>query len=84
MLVLTFRFLLYFINNLLSQVIEEFSKECYKTETKLITQANQDRGNQYNEPIRIQSKYMELAPDMGKCAQARHSWFWFCLSNRAY
>ena len=66
MLVLTCRFLLYFIYNLLSQVIEGFSEERLKTKTKVITQANHDRGKQCNEPIRIQSKYVELAPSAGK------------------
>ena len=39
------------------QVIEQFSIECRKTKTKVITTANQNKDKYHNEPMRTQSKY---------------------------
>ena len=39
-------------------VIEQFSIECRKTKTKVITTANQNKDKYHNEPMRTQSKYM--------------------------
>ena len=36
--------------------LERFSIECLKTETKIITLANQKRGKYLEEPMRTQSK----------------------------
>ena len=38
--------------------VERFSIECHKTETKVITTANQMKSKYHKEPIRTQSKYM--------------------------
>ena len=38
--------------------IERFSIECHKTETKVITTANQNKDKYHKEPMRTQSKYM--------------------------
>ena len=40
--------------------LEQFSIECRKTKTKVITLANQKRHRQYNEPIKTPSNYMFL------------------------
>ena len=37
--------------------LEQFSIECRKTKTKVITTANQNKDKYQNEPMRTQSKY---------------------------
>ena len=57
--------------------LERFPIEFRKTKTKVITLANRNGCKQHNEPIRIRSKYMYLAPSAGKRARPKHDWFWF-------
>ena len=37
--------------------LEQFSIECRKSKTKVITTANQNKDKYHNEPMRTQSKY---------------------------
>ena len=57
--------------------LEQFSIECRKTRTNVITLANHNRRRQSNEPIRAQSKYMWPAPSAGKRVRGSYDWFWF-------
>ena len=41
-----------------SLLLEQFSIECRKTKTKVITTANQNKGKYHKEPMRTQSKRM--------------------------
>ena len=61
---------------LLFTSLERFSVERRKTKNKVITLANHRR-KQHNEPIRIQSKYMQPVLSAGKRVRARHGWFSF-------
>ena len=54
-----------------------FPVECRKTKPKVITLANRNRCKQHNEPIRIGSKYMKLAPSAEKRVWPKHDRFWF-------
>ena len=58
-------------------VIEQFSNECRKTKTKVITLANHKGHRQTSEPIKTRSKYMTPAQSAGKRARADRDWFWF-------
>ncbi len=58
-------------------VLEQFTIECRKTKTKVITAANHKGLSQSSEPIKTRSKYMQLAGSAGKRAQASHDWFGF-------
>ena len=44
--------------HVVSRSIEQFSIECHKTKTKVITMTNHISRKQSNEPIRTRSKYM--------------------------
>ena len=58
-------------------ILERFHLSVVKTKTKVITLANHNRCKQHNEPMRIRSKYMKLAPSAGKHMRPKHDWFWF-------
>ena len=47
-------------------VLEQFSFECRKTKTKVISLTNHNKRKQSNEPIRARSKYMSPVPSAGK------------------
>ena len=49
-------------------MLEQFSNDCLKTNTKVITATNDNRCKQCNESIRIPSNYIYLAQSMGKIA----------------
>ena len=57
--------------------LEQFSIECRKTKTKVITLANQKRHRQYSEPIKTRSNYMLLTQSAGKREWVSCDWFWF-------
>ena len=57
--------------------LEQFSIECRKTKTKVITLTNHNRRRQFNEPIRTRSKCMSSTSSAGKRMRAGHDWFWF-------
>ena len=57
--------------------LEQFSFECRKTKTKVITLTNHNSRKLSNEPIRARSKYMLPVPSAGKPVQVSHDWFWF-------
>ncbi len=56
---------------------EQFSIECRKTKTKVITLANHKGHRQSSKPIKTRSKYMQPSRSAGKRARASHDWFWF-------
>ena len=41
-----------------TMLLEQFSIECRKTKTKVITLANHKEHRKYSEPIKIRSNYM--------------------------
>ena len=45
-------------DEILTSVAEQFSIECYKTKTNVITLANHKGHRQYSEPIKARSNYM--------------------------
>ena len=53
----------------MTQNLEQFSIECRKTKTKVITLTNHNSRKQSNEPIRARSKYMSVQ-SAGKRVQA--------------
>ena len=53
-----------------NQFIAQFSLECCKTKTKVITPTNHNRCKQSNELIRTQRKYMSPVINAGKYVQA--------------
>ena len=61
----------------ISSCIEQFSFECRKTKTKVITLTNHNSRKQSYEPIRARSKYMSPVPSAGKRVRVNHDWFWF-------
>ena len=63
-------------------LLERFSIDCRKTNTKVITATNLNRSKQRDEPIRITSKYLRLGQCAGKIrvARSRCDWFSFCYS----
>ena len=53
-----FRRIMIFKSSFLAKCsLEQFSIECRKTKTKVITTANQNKDKYHNEPMRTQSKY---------------------------
>ncbi len=64
---------------MLTFLIEQFSIECRKTKTKVITLANHKRHRQSSEPIKTRSIYKSQARSAGKRAWANHDWLWFYL-----
>ena len=59
--------------------VERFSIECHKTETKVITTANQMKSKYHKKPMRTQSKYMQTAISAGKREWPSRHWFQFCI-----
>ena len=55
--------------------LENFSNECCKTKTKVITPANHNTHKLPNKPIRTRSKYIQPAPSAGKCVLVSRDWF---------
>ena len=55
-----------------SGIIEKFSIDCRKTNTKVISLADHKGHRQSNEQIQTQSKYMQQARSAGKRARASH------------
>ena len=58
-----------------SILLERFSVECRKIKTKATTLTKRNTGCPFNEPIRIRSKYMQLAPSAEKRMRSGHTWF---------
>jgi len=56
-------------------VIEQFSTECRKTKTKVITLGNHKGCTAIHRPIKTQSNYIKCR----KLARETHDWFWVYL-----
>ena len=51
--------------------LEQFSIECRKTKTKVITQANHSGRRQSNKPIKARSKYKKPGAKRGKTREGK-------------
>ena len=51
--------------------LEQFSIECRKTKTKVITTANQNEDKYHKEPMRTQSKYTGLKRGKTRVTKSR-------------
>ena len=59
--------------------LKRFSLESLKTQTKVVTLDNQNRGRHSNEPIKAESKYAQPTLSAGKPVRETHNSLWFYL-----
>lgn len=57
-----------------------FQLNVVKQKPKVVTLTNHNRLKKSHEPIRIRSKYKQLAPSAVKCMWANREWFWLWFS----